>query len=66
MEENLLKGSEVAKILHVSRSFAYKLMNRGDIQTVRLGNAVRVKPEDLERYIRERSIKKFKKFKDES
>jgi len=60
MEENLLKGGEVAEILHVSRSFAYLLMSRGEIPTVRFGNAVRVRPEDLERYIHERSIKDLK------
>ena len=65
MEENLLKGGEVAKKLHVSRSFAYLLMRRGDIPTVRIGIAVRVRPEDLERYIHERSFKKSKEFQDE-
>ena len=57
MEEYLLKGGEVAEILKVSRSFVYLLMKRGDIPTVRIGNAVRVRAKDLERYIRERSNK---------
>ena len=57
MEGNLLKVGEIAKILHISLSFAYTLMRRGDIRTVRIGNAVRVRPEDLELYIHERSIK---------
>ena len=57
MEEQLLKSEEVARILHVSRSFAYLLMKRGDIPTVRVGNAVRVLPQDLERYIQERHSK---------
>ena len=51
MQQPLLKSDEVAKILHVSRSFAYLLMKRGDLPIVRVGNAVRVRPEDLERYI---------------
>jgi excisionase family DNA binding protein len=63
MEENLLKGGQVAEILHISRSFAYLLMKRGEIPTVRMGNAVRVRPEDLERYIHERWIKTRKEFK---
>jgi excisionase family DNA binding protein len=63
MEESLLKGGQVAEILHVSRSFAYLLMRRGDIPTVRIGNAVRVRPEDLERYIQERSFKNSSEFK---
>jgi excisionase family DNA binding protein len=54
MDERLLKGDEVADRLHVSRSFAYLLMNRGDIPTVRIGTAVRVRPEDLEKYIQGR------------
>ncbi len=54
MEEHLLKSEEVAQILHVSRSFAYQLMKRGDIPTVRIGTAVRVRPQDLEHYIMKR------------
>ncbi len=47
----LLKGDDVARILNVSRSFAFQLMQRGEIPTVRLGRAVRVRPSDLERFI---------------
>lgn len=54
MEEKLLKGKEVADKLGVSSSFAYLLMKRGDIPTVRIGTAVRVRLVDLERYIREK------------
>ncbi len=49
--DTLLKGDDVAKILNVSRSFAFQLMQRGEIPTVRLGRAVRVRPSDLERFI---------------
>lgn len=49
--ERLLKGEEVADILYVSRSMAYLLMRRGDLPSLRIGNAVRVRPEDLEAYI---------------
>ena len=55
MDEQLLKSEEVAHILHVSRSFAYLLMKRGDIPTVRIGTAVRVRPQDLEEYISKRA-----------
>lgn len=55
MDARLLKGKEVAAMLGVSASFAYLLMKRGDIPTVRIGTAVRVRLEDLERYIRERA-----------
>ena len=49
--QTLLTGSDVARILKVSRSFAYILMRRGEIPTVRMGSAVRVRPENLEEYI---------------
>ncbi|NCP15916.1 helix-turn-helix domain-containing protein [bacterium] len=55
MEVRLLKGKEVAAMLGVSTSFAYLLMKRGDIPIVRMGSAVRVRPEDLERYINEKA-----------
>jgi excisionase family DNA binding protein len=55
MEARLLKGKEVAAMLGVSASFAYLLMKRGDIPTVRIGTAVRVRLEDLEQYIREKA-----------
>jgi excisionase family DNA binding protein len=65
VEEKLLKGSDVAEKLHVSLSFAYSLMRRGDIPTVRMGRLLRVHPEDLERYIREREMKYPKAMKED-
>ena len=47
----LLKAEDVAELLSVSRSFAYALMNSGQLPTVQLGRAVRVRPEDLEKFI---------------
>jgi excisionase family DNA binding protein len=49
--EKLLKGNEVARLLNVSRSFAYLLMQTGSIPTVRLGRSIRVRPQDLVEYI---------------
>jgi excisionase family DNA binding protein len=54
METRLLKSEEVAEILQVSRAHAYMLMRRGEIPTVRIGKVVRVRREDLERYIHEK------------
>lgn len=51
--EKLLKGNEVARLLNVSRSFAYLLMQTGHIPTVRLGRSIRVRPQDLVEYIDE-------------
>ena len=47
----LLRAKEVAEILKVSRAMAYTLMQRGEIPTVRIGKARRVRPEDLIEYI---------------
>ena len=47
----LLKADEVAELLSVSRSFAYALMQTGQLPTVHLGRSVRVRPEDLEEFI---------------
>ena len=50
-ETKLLNAEDVAEKLQVSLSFAYALMSRGEIPTVRLGRAVRVRPQDLDEYI---------------
>ena len=47
----LLKGNDVACMLNISRAFDYQLMHQGEIPTVRIGNAVRVRREDLLAYI---------------
>lgn len=47
----LLRAREVAKILNVSQALAYRLMQMGEIPCVRIGTAVRVRPEDLDAYI---------------
>jgi len=51
--ERLLKGDEVARILNISRSQAYKLMQQGQIPTVRIGRSVRVRHESLWTFIEE-------------
>ncbi len=48
----LIKAKEVAEILQVSRSMAYRMMQRGEIPTVRVGSAVRVRGSDLEEFIK--------------
>ena len=47
----LLRAQDVAELLSVSRSFAYALMQSGQLPTVQLGRSVRVRPKDLEEYI---------------
>jgi excisionase family DNA binding protein len=49
--EKLLNGNEVARLLNISRSRAYILMQTGVIPTVHIGKSRRVRPRDLETYI---------------
>jgi len=49
--EKLLRGNEVARLLNISRSCAYSLMQSGVIPTVHIGKSRRVRPQDLEAYI---------------
>ena len=48
---SLLKAEDVAKILNISTSLAYKLMLSGAIPTVRINRSVRVKSADLNQFI---------------
>ena len=50
--KRLLKAKEVADILQVSRSMAYRMMQRGEIPTIRVGSAVRERGSDLEEFIK--------------
>ena len=50
--DRLLIASEVAFILHISRSRAYGLMSTGAIRSIHIGRSRRVRPVDLENYIR--------------
>jgi excisionase family DNA binding protein len=47
----LLNAKDVARILKISRSMTYDLMQRGEIPTVIVGKCQRVRPEDLIKYI---------------
>lgn len=47
----LLKATDVAEILNISRAFAYQLMRKGGIRTVKIMGARRVRPEDLQLFI---------------
>ena len=58
MQQPLLTSDEVAKILKVSRSHAYFLMKRGDLPVVHVGSLMRVRPEDLERFIHNNATRK--------
>lgn len=47
----LLKAIEVADILNISKSMAYRLMQTQALPTVSIGKAKRVRPQDLDTYI---------------
>lgn len=49
----LLKVPEVAGILNCSKAYIYQLIKRKEIPSVQIGSAVRIRQEDLERYIAE-------------
>ncbi|MDR3577227.1 MAG: helix-turn-helix domain-containing protein [Anaerolineaceae bacterium] len=54
--EKLLKPLEVASILRVSRTQAYRLMKSGELPAIRFGSAtVRVRQSDLSKFINEHS-----------
>jgi excisionase family DNA binding protein len=50
-QNHLLNGREVAEILNISLSFAFKMIRTGKIPAVRIGRSVRVRPSDLGTYI---------------
>ncbi len=47
----LLRIEDVAERLAVSRSMAWKLIAIGQLRSIRIGRAVRVRPQDLEAYV---------------
>ncbi len=51
LNEQLLKISDVAKILNISLPMAYRLVQRKEIPAIRIHTAVRVTPSDLQAYI---------------
>jgi len=47
----LLTVREAANNLQVSKSFVYNLLSSGQLASVKMGTALRVRPEDLHSYI---------------
>ena len=50
-DKRLLKASEVARILNISRSLVYRLIHTGKIPSIRINQAVRIHHDDLDRFI---------------
>lgn len=47
----LLHIEQVAQRLSVSRSMAWKIIDSGQLRSLRIGRVVRVRPEDLDAYL---------------
>jgi excisionase family DNA binding protein len=47
----LLTASEVARMLRISRSQVYRLMDRGDLPGLKVGYARRFRREEVRRFI---------------
>lgn len=47
----LLRIEDVAARLAVSRSMAWRLVASGDLRSIRIGGAIRIRPADLEAFI---------------
>ena len=59
-EARLLKVKDVAKILNISKSLAYRLTQTGEIPVVKVNSAVRVRLTDLNEFIKTRIISMIK------
>ena len=50
-QERMYKVEDVQRRLGVGRATAYKLISSGEIPSYRVGRVLRVKPEDVERFL---------------
>jgi excisionase family DNA binding protein len=50
-DNRLLKATEVARILNISKSLVYRLIHTGKIPSIRINQAVRIHNDDLNRFI---------------
>ncbi len=47
----LLNAQDVAAALKMGLSTVYQLVERGELPSIRIGRSVRIRPEDLEKFI---------------
>jgi excisionase family DNA binding protein len=47
----LLNAQDVATALQMGLSTVYQLVERGELPSIRIGRSVRIRPEDLEKFI---------------
>ncbi len=60
LSEKLINACQVAEILGISETQAYRIMQIGILPSVRFGKIVRCRPRDLEAFIEENKQKKVK------
>ena len=58
----LLRPTDVARMLNISRSLAYRLLQTGAIPVVHINSAVRVKLQDLEAYVEQQRSSETNRF----
>ena len=50
--DGILKASDVAQILRISKGLAYRMMQQGEIPSIQFGRTTRVRRQDLDEFIR--------------
>ncbi len=58
--DRLLTAAEVARLLHISRSLLYDLIQQGELPTIHVGHALRFRIEDVQDYLHRRLIRLHK------
>jgi excisionase family DNA binding protein len=48
----IMTANEVAKVLKISRAFAYQLMRTQQIRSIKMGRSIRVVKDDLDDFIK--------------
>jgi prophage regulatory protein len=57
MESILLRAEEVAELLGLGRTKVFELLTSGELPTVRIGRCVRVRREDVTRWVNDHATK---------
>ncbi|MHB1553453.1 MAG: helix-turn-helix domain-containing protein [Acidimicrobiales bacterium] len=56
-QSRFMTVGEVASVLRVSSMTVYRLINSGELPAVRIGRSLRLRGEDLDRYLADRFTK---------
>ena len=57
MNTTFLTARDIAAILKISKALAYRLIARGEIQSLQLGRVSRVRQQDLDAFVEQRMRK---------